>query len=206
MNGRLRQWWRYPYGVAGPVAMAYLAVGAVVGTVSAVEHMPLLWQLLPGFAVLYLGERVARSATRLYARKRDIPRPPKPSQVRQEASKLIEPGPVLLPLRLRSCSDGSGDGAGPSPPEAFLPIKFLCAGAGRSAGIRAIRAGRAIGHRSRARPTSSGHCLNSHAVGTRRHKNSCGWRSRTIRETARCCTTSPALRRIRANQMPRCNI
>src|SRR5438128_999108 len=83
MNGALGQWWRYPYGVAGPAVVTYLAATAIAGAVSALALKGLLWQLGPGFVVLSLGERVAQMASRRYARKRHIARPPRPGQMRQ---------------------------------------------------------------------------------------------------------------------------
>lgn len=89
MAGALRQWWRYPYGVAGPAAVALVTAVALAGAIPALTHRAFLWQLVLGFAVWCIGERLIRIAGRRYARKRDIPPGTKPGPVRKAIDEWI---------------------------------------------------------------------------------------------------------------------
>ncbi|HET8752293.1 MAG TPA: tetratricopeptide repeat protein [Gaiellaceae bacterium] len=89
MPGALRQWWRYPYGVAGPAALALVTTVALAGAIPALTHKAFLWQLVPGFAVWLIGERLIRIAGRRYARKRDIPPPAKAGPIRKAIGEWI---------------------------------------------------------------------------------------------------------------------
>jgi len=87
----LRQWWRYPFRVAGPVPVVLLVAVAVTGAVSALARAGLFWEAFAGAAVFYVGDKAALTASRRYARKRAIPiAKPNPGSVRQLAANWLK--------------------------------------------------------------------------------------------------------------------